>query len=44
MKEISYSRLVIKHWKLIKTIILLVYTTTSIYYKINYTENKLHML
>lgn len=43
-KEISYSRLVIKHWKVIKTIILLVYTTTSIYYKINYTKNKLHML
>lgn len=44
MKEISYSRLVIKHWKLIKNIILLVYTMASIYYKINYTKNKLHTL
>lgn len=44
MKEISYSRLVIKHWKLIKNTILLVYTTASIYYKINYTKNKLHVL
>jgi len=44
MKEISYSRLVIKHWKLIKNIILLVHTVASFCYKINYTKNKLHTL